>query len=135
MPNPVTLTLPWSVLISTNQRTNPAGWGRMKGRQFLTREYRAALNAAEQLVQGQVRGERPRFTGPVALEMRFFEPDRRRRDPSNLVKLIEDAMAGVVYQDDAQICRSMWERAGVDRRDPRVEIRVTALASQAGQAA
>lgn len=132
MSNPVTLTLPWAVLAQVNHRLVQ----RAKGPGLtLSGDYRTKKQAAEQLVQGQVRGERPRFTGPVALEMRFFEPDRRRRDPSNLVKLIEDAMAGVVYQDDAQICRSMWERAGVDRRDPRVEIRVTALASQAGQAA
>lgn len=136
MTNPVTLTLPWSVLVSTNQRTNPAGWGKMKGRQFLTQRYRNALVTAEIMVLNQVRGRRPKFTGPVSLEMRFWEPDRRRRDPGNLVKLIEDSMTGVVYADDAQICRSLWERAGVDRLDPRVEIRVSALEeSQAGQAA
>lgn len=132
MSNPVTLTLPWSVLAQVNHRLVQ----RAKGPGLtLASDYRAKKQAAELLVQAQVRGERPRFTGPVSLEMRFHEPDRRRRDPSNLVKLIEDAMAGVVYQDDAQICRSMWERAGVDRRDPRVEIRVAALEAQAGQAA
>lgn len=118
----VALTLPWSVLASVNDRVNRVG-----DRLRLSRPYRACLANAEMLVKGQVRGERPRFTGPVSLEMRFYEPDRRRRDPSNLVKLIEDAMTGVVYQDDVQICRSTWERAGVDRRDPRVEIRVVAL--------
>lgn len=122
MTSPVTLTLPWSVLAQSNHRLVHVG-----NRQHLAPRYRFALRAAEILVQGQVRGERPRFTGPVSLEMRFYEPDRRRRDPSNLVKLIEDAMTEVVYADDSQICRSMWERAGIDRRDPRVEIRVSAL--------
>src|SRR5690606_14474280 len=100
---PVRLTLPWSVLVPVNRRTNPAGWGKMRGRQFLTREYRDAQRTAELLVQSQVRGKRPRFTAPVAMTLRFYEPDRRRRDPSNLLKLVEDALTGVVYDDDSRI--------------------------------
>src|SRR5690606_24113512 len=72
---PVRLTLPWSVLVPVNRRTNPAGWGKMRGRQFLTREYRDAQRTAELLVQSQVRGKRPRFTAPVAMTLRFYEPD------------------------------------------------------------
>lgn len=122
MSEPVRLTLPWAVLVPVNRRTNPAGWGKMRGRQFLTREYRDAQRTAAMLVQSQVRGKRPRFTAPVAMTLRFYEPDRRRRDPSNLLKLIEDAMSGVVYDDDSRIHRQAWERAGVDRNNPRVEI-------------
>lgn len=122
MSEPVRLTLPWAVLVPVNRRTNPAGWGKMRGRQFLTREYRDAQRTAEMLVQSQVRGKRPRFTAPVAMTLRFYEPDRRRRDPSNLLKLVEDAMSGVVYDDDSRIHRQTWERAGVDRNNPRVEI-------------
>ena len=124
---PVRLTLPWSVLVPVNRRTNPAGWGKMRGRQFLTREYRGAQRTAELLVQSQVRGKRPRFTAPVAMTLRFYEPDRRRRDPSNLLKLVEDALTGVVYDDDSRIHRQTWERAGVDRDNPRVEITVAPI--------
>ena len=61
--------------------------------------------------------------------MRFFQPDRRRRDVGNYCKLIEDAMTGHVYLDDSQIQRQTWENCGVDRRRPRVEIRVGPLSS------
>ena len=37
------------------------------------------------------------------MDITFHEPDRRRRDPSNLLTMIEDAMEGAVYADDAQI--------------------------------
>jgi|SRR5690625_2880265 len=124
----VSLKLPWEVLASVNQRVNRVG-----DRLRLTHTYRSRLAAAEILVLSQVRGYRPRFprfTGPVSLHLSFFEPDKRRRDPNNLVKLIEDSMSGVVYADDSQIHRMSWERSGIDRKEPRVEIRVEALPSK-----
>lgn len=119
----LTLVLPWAVLVSTNQRTNPAGWGPMKGRQFLTQRYRQAKAAAELLVAGQTRGHEV-ITGPVSVELDFYPPDRRRRDPDNLLKLIQDAMSGLVYDDDHQIRSMRWELRAVDRDNARVEIRV-----------
>lgn len=120
----VRLTLPWDVLAQVNHRLTSRGRGPGL---TLSADYRAKKHAAEVLVQAQVRGERPRFTGPVSMTLRFYEPDRRRRDPSNLLKLVEDAMSGTVYDDDHRIHRQTWERAGVDRERPRVEIVVEAL--------
>ena len=61
------------------------------------------------------------------MRLRFYLPDAKRRDPDNLLKLIHDAMTGIVYDDDHQIRRQVWEVAGVDRADPRVEIEVEPL--------
>lgn len=119
----VRMTLPWDALQSVNVRTNPAGWGKMRGRQFLTRKYRGAMEAARLLVVGQWRGGEP-IPGRIAIEMWFHQPDRRRRDCGNYVKLIEDALTGVVYLDDWQIQRQVWEDCGIDRENPRVEIEV-----------
>ena len=120
---PVRLTLPWDVLCSVNQRTNP-----IRGRQFLTRRYRDALNNATLLVKGEVRGRRPVFPdGPLAVEMRFCTPDKRRRDVGNYTKLVEDAMTGTVYTDDSQIKDSRAIEVGLDRKRPRVEVIIRAL--------
>jgi len=120
----VRVTLPWDVLAQVNHRLVSRGRGPGL---TLSADYRAKKHAAEMLVQAQVRGERPRFTGPVSMTLRFYEPDRRRRDPSNLLKLVEDALIGVVYDDDSRIHRQTWERAGVDRDNPRVEITVAPI--------
>lgn len=37
------------------------------------------------------------------LQLRFFCPDRRRRDLDNLIKLTMDALTGIVYRDDTQV--------------------------------
>jgi len=113
--------LPWAVLASTNDRVNRVG-----DRLRLTRHYRAAKEAARAWVASQTRRD-PVLIGPVEVRLRFWLPDQKRRDPDNLLKLIHDAMSGIVYHDDHQIRRQMWEVAGVDRVIPRVEIEVEPL--------
>jgi Holliday junction resolvase RusA-like endonuclease len=56
------------------------------------------------------------------MHLDFFMPDKRRRDPNNLLKGIADALEGIVYTDDKQITKLSWENMGVDRAQPRVEI-------------
>src|SRR5690606_40243714 len=112
----IRLTLPWAVLASTNDRVNRVG-----DRLRLTRHYRKAKEAARALVAAQTRRE-PVLIGPVEVRLRFWVPDRKRRDPDNLLKLIHDAMTGTAYHDDHQIRRQIWEVAGVDRVDPRLGI-------------
>jgi len=120
----IALTLPWAVLESVNNRTNPAGWGKMRGRQFLTERYRERLEAARMKVSGQIRGRRPHYDGPVEAVLRFHQPNARRRDCGNYCKLVEDALTGFAYRDDSQIRRMTWEDCGVDRSAPRVEVTI-----------
>ncbi|HET7322428.1 MAG TPA: RusA family crossover junction endodeoxyribonuclease [Longimicrobiaceae bacterium] len=122
----VRLVLPWAVLAQVNHRMVPRARGRGL---MLSMDYRQRKHAAELLVVGQMGGRR-RFACPVRVEIAFHEPDRRRRDPSNLLKLIEDAMSGAVYDDDSRIHAESWIRAGVDRTNPRAEIVVTPLAAE-----
>ena len=119
----IRLTLPWAVLAQANHRLIP----RKNGRGLtLTREYREAKERARLLVASQTRRD-PVLIGPVEVRLRFWMPDHKRRDPDNLLKLIHDSMSGIVYHDDHQIRRQVWEVAGVDRVDPRVEIEVEPL--------
>ncbi|HEY8378668.1 MAG TPA: RusA family crossover junction endodeoxyribonuclease [Nannocystis sp.] len=115
--------LPWAVLAQANHRLIPRSTGRGL---TLAREYRQAKEAARALVASQTRRE-PVLIGPVEVRLRFYLPDAKRRDPDNLLKLIHDAMTGIVYDDDHQIRRQVWEVAGVDRTAPRVEIEVEPL--------
>lgn len=116
----MTFTLPWPVLAQANHRLVPA-----KNRKGLTLapDYRRAKDAAQALCVGQSR--RDPYQEPVRVSIAFHEPDRRRRDPSNLQKLIEDALSGVAYADDSLIHDMHWWRAGIDRQNPRAEITIT----------
>ena len=40
---------------------------------------------------------------PFALRIDFFFKDRKRRDLENHLKLVCDALTGIVYEDDSQI--------------------------------
>lgn len=119
----IRLTLPWATLAQANHRLVPRRGGRGL---TLAGEYRRAKEAARALIAAQTRRD-PVLIGPVEVRLRFHLPDRKRRDPDNLLKLIHDAMSGIVYHDDHQIRRQAWEVVGVDRAEPRVEIEVAPL--------
>lgn len=54
-------------------------------------------------------------------ELRFYYPDRKRRDCHNQHKLIMDALEGVAFHDDRWVMvRDMY--VGLDREFPRVEV-------------
>src|SRR5690606_7998397 len=97
-----------------------------KNRLILAPAYRQAKEAAEWHARAQVKVQP--MTGPVRMSIAFYEPDKRRRDPSNLVKLCEDALTGIAYDDDSQIHEMEWKRAGVDRMVPRAEITIEPIA-------
>lgn len=58
--------------------------------------------------------------------VRFFFATRRRRDLDNQNKLILDALTGIVYEDDSQICDLRLIR-GYDKSRPRIELSVKPL--------
>jgi Holliday junction resolvase RusA-like endonuclease len=60
---------------------------------------------------------------PVIVEMAFFLGDRRRADLSNFLKLAEDALNTIAWDDDSQIIEA-HVRKHVDKLFPRTEIQV-----------
>lgn len=59
----------------------------------------------------------------VTVRLTVYWPDKRRRDVSNLHKLILDAFEGICYDDDRwALCHD--QKPGLDRDDPRVEVEV-----------
>jgi Holliday junction resolvase RusA-like endonuclease len=62
---------------------------------------------------------------PVELVARCWFPDNRKRDASNLAKMLGDSLSGIVLEDDSQIHIETYQRMGIDKANPRVEITVT----------
>lgn len=112
------LTLPWPP--STNRI-----WRQWKGRTLLSREgraYRSEVLAVWLQARQQGLGR-----APLVLEIDAHMPDRRRRDLDNLLKAANDAMqAARVFEDDAQIVDLRIRNAGVDRDNPRLEVKLEA---------
>jgi len=78
-------------------------WRKWNNRMVISkrgREYRRAICGL--LASGT--GQKPPYTGRIALCMDAFPPDRRRRDLDNLPKALQDSLAYAgVYEDDSQI--------------------------------
>ncbi len=129
-PTPYTLELPWAVVCRDNARH-----GILKNRRTgakhigLTSEYRRAKEAAWMLAMGAMKGQPP-FAGPVVLEITLHEPDARRRDIGNYVKLIADAISGAAYEDDSQIDVLIVRRGQRDKAKPRAIVLVESLNHQ-----
>jgi Holliday junction resolvase RusA-like endonuclease len=122
-PYPVILTVPLAAMQSVNRRLIP-----MRGRLRLSPAYRQALVEARLLVARQWRG--PAWTCPVALTIRFYWPDQRRRDESNYCKLLEDALMPRALVDDAQVVETRVLRAGLDPVRPRAELELIPMIAE-----
>jgi Holliday junction resolvase RusA-like endonuclease len=81
----------------------------------LQAEARIAATARQQ-------GARP-LSCPVRLDLRFYREDLRRVDIDNLVKLVQDALNGIAYVDDAQVV-SLSAVKLLDRDAPRTCVEV-----------
>ncbi len=122
------IVLPWKYLAQCNHRLmpvirkTPRG---MKAMLITAPTYRAAKGNAEYAIRQQWKGSP--LSGPIQLVALCYFPDHRKRDASNYIKLVEDALSGIAYKDDSQIHRSVWELAGYDKDNARIEITVTPL--------
>lgn len=108
-------------------------WGRKGNRSYLTQEqkdYRTAVAGA--LAWDELHDadfplatlEVP-LTGRLAVALRFFESNHRRRDLDNLPKSVLDALTHAgLWLDDAQIDSLILSRAGVSPDRPRVVVQV-----------
>ncbi len=119
------IVLPWAFCAQANHRLMPVVRGG-RARLITAPEYRQAKESAELSIKRQWRG-RAILTAPLAVVARCYFPDRRKRDASNLSKMLGDAMSGIVYEDDSQVHRETYERSGIDRENPRVVITITPL--------
>lgn len=116
----IAITLPWAVLAADNHRLTPS-----RGRLVKSSEYRKRMAIASLMLRGLWR--EPIIRGPVRLHARLHFPDRRKRDAGNYRKFLTDCLSGIAYVDDSDVWSETWERAGIDRENPRVELHIAPL--------
>lgn len=88
-------------------------------------EYRRDVKSA---LGGRTQAAGACLTGPVAVQIAAYPPDRRRRDLDNILKAALDALTHAgVWADDSLIAALRVERMGVSDR-PRLEVIVEPMA-------
>lgn len=117
MTKAIDFTFPYPPSVNTYWR-HPTS-GKLAGRHLISekgREYREAINNLVAAARGMdavglflagARGEKintPMISGPLAVDIEVFFPDRRRRDLDNILKSLLDSMTHAgVWEDDSQI--------------------------------
>lgn len=98
--------------------------GRGHGRRVLTQQGRTYKAEITKLLLGR----QPLPAGArVGLSLRLWFKTKQRRDISNCVKLLEDALAEALGFDDCNVDRLHVERAGYDAAQPRCEVVIEVL--------
>ena len=97
-------------------------YGRAKdGHVYLKPKIREAKEALGWEARTQFRGAP--MKGPLSLSITIYAATDRLFDSDNKLKLLQDALTGIVWEDDSQIIQHHIRKA-VDRKDPRVEMTV-----------
>lgn len=112
--DPVEIVLPLPPSTNNLYRNVP-GKGRVlnkQGREYKQNARMLAMGARPTFIQGDVR-----------LALAVYFPNRRRRDLSNTLKIIEDALKGITYADDSQVARIELTRY-YDNANPRAVVTV-----------
>lgn len=122
----MTVTLPWSMVLHDNHRLMPVRIG-TKSRLITSPEYREAKEKAEWEIKRQ--WKKPALHGAIILHAKAFFPNLKKRDVGNYRKLLTDAMSAICYADDSQLVSETWERAGVSKDNPRIEIELQEAAA------
>lgn len=66
------------------------------------------------------------LSSTVAVTVRLYFPDYRRRDSQNFLKLVYDAFTGVLWEDDSLIVEEHIYKS-VDKTNPRIELEYEGL--------
>lgn len=122
---PCRFTIPWSLLISDNDR-QVAGMRAGKPIMLTRSSYTQAKNKIVEIATRATECGIP-VKKPLEFVGKVYPPKATRVDPTNFAKLVQDALSCVVYSDDKWLWRVVWERHPADVDQPRAEITITAL--------
>lgn len=120
---PLTLTLPWSCLVSDNKRYS-ATIRSGKPLLVLSASYREAKDRIEHIARNATAGKAPELD-PVELTGQVSVPDHRRHDLSNFCKIVHDSLEGIIYANDHQITKLIWQKVGVDIDSPKAIVTIS----------
>jgi Holliday junction resolvase RusA-like endonuclease len=113
------MTLKFATLPPSTNHTYGSG---RNGSRYMKPAVRAAKEAIGWEARSQYRGEP--LIGPLDVDVTVYWPDRRKHDHDNM-KVLWDALNGIVWQDDGQITDSHVHKR-FDKGNPRVEMIVKA---------
>lgn len=116
-------------LISVIVRGNPVSKGRPRfglGRTFTPQSTIDGEQAIQWAIKQQCPGILVDEKSMFALYVYFYMKTARRNDIDNLIKLVMDAMNGMVYKDDSQVVE-ITARVVRGNSSPRTELFVIAL--------
>lgn len=82
---------PWTVF--TKQSKPSLSFQNMQG-------WQAQIQAAAKVAWAG----RDLLEGPVKLDVIFYDPKAHRHDRTNLLKSFEDALQGIIFKNDVQVC-------------------------------
>jgi crossover junction endodeoxyribonuclease RusA len=96
----------------------------VRGHRVLSKEGRAYKAEVAQLLLGR----QPLPSGArIGISLRLWFKNKQRRDISNCVKLLEDALSDALGFDDCCVDRLLVERVGYDAAQPRCEVVIEVL--------
>ena len=92
----------------------------------MTKEGKARKEAYQWEAKAQRKGQAVLGATDLEVSVRFFFGTKRKCDLDNFNKLWQDALTGIVYEDDSQIAKLTLIR-DYDRGAPRIEIAVNTV--------
>ena len=94
------------------------------GQRVLKKEGRSWITQSQWIIKCSSHNPTPWYTGQwVFADLRFYMPDKRKRDSHNYLKLLLDAMEGIVVDNDYWLLPRI-QYVGLDRDKPRIEVAV-----------
>lgn len=97
-----------------------------RGKRFMTKDGLNYMSKASQMAMKAVNLQNYIQEEPgvwLVCEIKYYFPDKRRRDCHNMHKVIMDALEYTIFTDDRWVMvRDMY--VGLDKENPRLEIRI-----------
>jgi hypothetical protein len=127
---PFRLIVPWSALCSDNEH-EVASLKMVNGKPVpfrkMTARYKAAKHQIASRARAVVGDKAAPLEIPLSIHVRVYLPSASHTNDSiNFAKVVHDGLQGVVYRNDRQLHRVLWERSGIDVDAPRAELEITA---------
>lgn len=100
----------------------------IRGRKFLTKNALQYIDTVQNIVTAAKKEQGYKLEGQgvwIVVEIRYFFPDRKMRDASNMLKSLLDALQGEAFVNDRWV-RVVESFVGYDKDNPRLEVKIKA---------
>lgn len=98
----------------------------IKGKRFMTKKGQEYMKQVWKIVEEDIKSQKYELEEEgvwLVCELTFYFPDLRRRDASNMHKLVLDSLEHICFVDDRWILvRDM--HVALDKKNPRIEVKL-----------